>query len=1042
MEQYGADLNFSFQPADPVYLQIEKNFRRLIETGQLGPNQRLPSARQLAKVWNVDFKTVRHAFGRCVIIGIIFVLSMTSHAMEIKNACVLSADLIGHWPFDREGMDVDISQKRNHLENIDNVEQVVGRCGEAIKFNGKQSCAYLNFSNVSIKKGMTIITWIKFYKTGCHNNIFTTDSIKMMAKADDHIYFSLKTHQGIQEIVSEEMIGQDRWIHVAGKWDGQRMYLYIDGKPQGYSRKIADPSDLDGKAMLGSESCMILDEFKLYNGPLGKKEIEFSYKNPERAQYSGYVVKDMSQDYSWFKKTHYSFKYAFDFGSDDSSLRPGFHRITANDPPYNGGKGFGWSAGGGRWGIDRKLEKPQENKNIIYRDSANALTKDFVEGKEDGEFTIDLPDGNYRICLVVGDKDDIPPIFSVYSSNEKLAELSLPGKYIFRVDEYPVRVVEGKLRLRFHGEFGWLINGLIVYPEKDIPLAKEEIKKIKYEIELGDPEYISQFLQYEFKEKNKTIFPEKTQYCIFSRNYLSHIHQNTIPQNDEINKKICIRAALGEFEPATFSIHSLMDLEDVKMEASDLTDACGNKIDKSFINIKIVKFIYRALISYANPSKYMSMPTLLEDFLKINIPKNSTSQFWMTIKVPEDAVPGKYESRILIRPKNAASLEMALELKVLPFKLCNPEIHIGMCYSYPMINKQRGRWDGQWKRMEREFVDMKEHGMNCVVPVCGWHGLSGWNIPGEDEFKIDTVLRSFVTAKKTGLNYPINWHYLPVLGKFEKFKDILSDLTREIEKNSLPQLIFYPCDEPYTEGRAKEAIAIGTYIKKEIPFIKLSITFSTGTMNMLEKRVDLLEKLLDIYDIIRVSPLKVSKEIKEKIKAKGKSFCIYNNPVSWFTTPPQTRYCMGYLSWKWGIEGTLLWHYQIYYYHKNPFNPIDNNKYPQCDVYPGEDGPISTIDWEIRREGIDDYRYIKTLEKTILEAKSQKMEKRKELIENAEKLLSNLNKKIDPVLKNYTFRDKNTGEPLENEKTWRADEYDKARMEISDMILKLKSPNE
>ncbi|MDD2710399.1 MAG: GntR family transcriptional regulator [Verrucomicrobiae bacterium] len=64
MEQYGADLNFSFQPADPVYLQIEKNFRRLIETGQLGPNQRLPSARQLAKVWNVDFKTVRHAFGR------------------------------------------------------------------------------------------------------------------------------------------------------------------------------------------------------------------------------------------------------------------------------------------------------------------------------------------------------------------------------------------------------------------------------------------------------------------------------------------------------------------------------------------------------------------------------------------------------------------------------------------------------------------------------------------------------------------------------------------------------------------------------------------------------------------------------------------------------------------------------------------------------------------------------------------------------------------------------------------------------------------
>ncbi|MDD2708890.1 MAG: GntR family transcriptional regulator [Verrucomicrobiae bacterium] len=42
--------------------QIEKHFKSLIQTGVLTTGQKLPSLRQLAKDWNVDYKTVQKAF--------------------------------------------------------------------------------------------------------------------------------------------------------------------------------------------------------------------------------------------------------------------------------------------------------------------------------------------------------------------------------------------------------------------------------------------------------------------------------------------------------------------------------------------------------------------------------------------------------------------------------------------------------------------------------------------------------------------------------------------------------------------------------------------------------------------------------------------------------------------------------------------------------------------------------------------------------------------------------------------------------------------
>ena len=57
--------------AGPIYVQIGENVRRLIAREDLGPNDKLPSARELAQVLEVNPNTVVHAYSRLEAEGII-----------------------------------------------------------------------------------------------------------------------------------------------------------------------------------------------------------------------------------------------------------------------------------------------------------------------------------------------------------------------------------------------------------------------------------------------------------------------------------------------------------------------------------------------------------------------------------------------------------------------------------------------------------------------------------------------------------------------------------------------------------------------------------------------------------------------------------------------------------------------------------------------------------------------------------------------------------------------------------------------------------
>ncbi len=95
-----------------------------------------------------------------------------------------------------------------------------------------------------------------------------------------------------------------------------------------------------------------------------------------------------------------------DCGTAESPVMAGYDRITGSDV-YSEAKGYGWEGVAPRWELFDKVEggrkgtRPWEQEFV--EDHATDLTRDWVLSEHDVVFRADVPDGIYRVTLMVGD---------------------------------------------------------------------------------------------------------------------------------------------------------------------------------------------------------------------------------------------------------------------------------------------------------------------------------------------------------------------------------------------------------------------------------------------------------------------------------------------------------------------------------------------------------------------------------------------------------------------------------------------------------------
>jgi len=190
---------------------------------------------------------------------------------------------------------------------------------------------------------------------------------------------------------------------------------------------------------------------------------------------------------------------------------------------------------------------------------------------------------------------------------------------------------------------------------------------------------------------------------------------------------------------------------------------------------------------------------------------------------------------------------------------------------------------------------------------------------------------------------------------------LIKHIRDEAQRRSWPQLYFYPIDEPGNNKTANRMLFAENVLGfvHEVPGCKTATTLTASDVQRLGDRVD-----VRIYAYGHYNRSKVLREARQ-----GHPFWYYENGMFYGHSTLASRGHTGFEFLRSGAEVATAWGFDAT--QANPHNDFDGGHKDWNVIFPGVDGPTPTIYWEICREGVDDCRYVATLQQQIREAKRQ-----------------------------------------------------------------------
>ena len=516
-------------------------------------------------------------------------------------------------------------------------------------------------------------------------------------------------------------------------------------------------------------------------------------------------------------------------------------------------------------------------------------------------------------------------------------------------------------------------------------------------------------------------------YVLFAPNYLRRVFLNSVPLAHERGESAAVAASPGEYEPFTVAIYPLQDLGRCLLRVTDLVGPDQAKIGSDRMEIRTVRHLRQIPgqkgSKFAN--QYMIIPELLEPAAAAEVKAGATQTWWITVHVPRDAPPGEYEGSILVEPAKGPAQRLRVRLQVLPIRLKVPE------------NYQFGMYWGPWRsgedavsdeQIRAQLRDMREHGMNSVAlsaPAALSRGESG-----EYTFDLEAVLHAFDLLQQEGFTLPVAWsHNFPPAGAefgsvehLAQVKAFVEQVRRELAARDLPEVLWYPRDEAWSDPRKQEARVLYEAVKQ----VAGARTYGTVRRDTAEY----LDRWLDVRcHTVSLSGGFADQALREAAKAAGDRFWWYTNSCREY--PEVMRFKAGFFFWKTGATGQFYWAYHDP--RGNPYDDLDGIDW--CVAYPGDGRPVPTVEWEALREGIDDFRYVSSLEIAIAEARAKGSAEAAPVVEESERLLNELRDDIVSDLDEYERRGLN----FHTDSLWPMGKYDDWRRRIAERIVRLQS---
>ena len=408
------------------------------------------------------------------------------------------------------------------------------------------------------------------------------------------------------------------------------------------------------------------------------------------------------------------------------------------------------------------------------------------------------------------------------------------------------------------------------------------------------------------------------------------------------------------------------------------------------------------------------VPDPLFDETNVLLPKCETNSFWISLKPGENEKPGTYLVQVKVASEKNKRISTHTVKVVLHDVIINKmeNFHISnWFYLDALIDWYKTDYFDEtlWKITEAYMLNMVEHGQTTIYVPAFTPSLDGVKRPtqlihvsrrGGDTYSFDwTDVKKYVQiAEKCGFD-SFEWCHLFTQwgannairiyegqGKDEKLlwgpelssnsktyrlflKQFLPELHNfvKIEK-ILDKSFFHLSDEPHGKEHRKQYKNARLMLKEIAPWMNI--------MDALSEVEFAKEKLVD-------TPVPYIGNVQNFLANNIPCWCYYcslcgfsGKLMNHLLDTPLAKIAMhGMLFYKWPLQGFLHWGYNYWYYLRtrkliNPFAIQDGLFYDDHRgwvhgdsfwVYPGENGPIDSIRWEVFAESLQDYALLQTL---------------------------------------------------------------------------------
>jgi hypothetical protein len=683
--------------------------------------------------------------------------------------------------------------------------------------------------------------------------------------------------------------------------------------------------------------------------------------------------------------------YRFDFGDADQAVFPGFIAISPQSR-FDPALGYGLAGEG----------MPQP----VARDKPDSLARDLLTSLpgQSFDFVMDLPEGDYRVWLLIGDSGTGDVVYRKYVDwdiaingrlvvERRLDARTWFGNEYFRhaadwwepgVDAYdrfitprflqPVVDFSVNAATPAHFTFrGLPLCAMVVAPSKNPDALSSAVDTI------NAARHRALRLKFEPPEVQKpcilTDRDRERGYVLFVRDTGQPVLPGSAPMQDELADRLSIAVAPTQLQTFTLAAYPLKDLGDVTVTVSDLHGPDQAVVPASCIGVAVGRY----LESSSDGSRYTIIPGSIEPRNPMTMRGDMTVRWWFTLDTPSDARPGKYQGAITFTPAHAAPATLPLCVEVLPINLLPTPLTAGLFhfdYAYGYALNWSQTWgDDPWLR--QQWLTYETQNINLLKR----YGLNSLSLSGEDlrhtarivegrvQFKPDGAfvrwmdlyaslgMKAMPFYGITGIGHPYlesgNYGQQVEFGSadWEKhYLAILQWIKDQERARHWPPVLIYTSDEASNHG-AQGAAAARLILDAAM---KVPGARTIASVNGPAEAV----LLPGLAIVMPNHAYPITAQTLEDIRRHGNELWVYNLGTS--------RMIWGQYPWRIGALGQYQWFNT--YPSSDPWNTFDAPEdYMITRVTP--QGPVPTPALVEISEGLTDRRYLATLEARIIDAR-------------------------------------------------------------------------